>query len=418
MKDYLINIFHSEQDGGYIADIPDLKDCYGFGHTPAEALAAVEIAKEKWLKDAAADEIPDPHYLPEIYASNYASKKAFINTNPLPAKTVSADQRSYDDDLKYIAEKVARHQCILFLGSAIHAPPPPDLSQYDYPKEKAPPIGIELSKLLAEKSEYKSPDWWNLQRVAQHFEFKTKSRFRLVEEIGNAIHTDREPSPMLRLLADLEFPIVVTTNYDRLYEQAVEQRNQTKKSSGSQAENSSSTPAEPPPTSDGEQSSDSPFQLSIYSPNLEKKHETVDCPRNPDFQKPFILKIHGDLSRPESIVITDEDYIQFVLRMSDKPPNHPFGTNLLRYLVTWPTLFIGYSLMDYNLRLLFKTLRWKLDAAQIPPSYSVDKKPDELIRDVWESQRRYVSFIVLNLWDFIPKLHSLVPTPVSTPAKE
>jgi hypothetical protein len=39
MKDYHINIFYSEEDGGYIADIPDLKACSAFGETPAEALA-------------------------------------------------------------------------------------------------------------------------------------------------------------------------------------------------------------------------------------------------------------------------------------------------------------------------------------------------------------------------------------------
>ncbi|HID05850.1 MAG TPA: type III-A CRISPR-associated RAMP protein Csm3 [Armatimonadetes bacterium] len=34
MKDYHINIFYSEEDGGYIADIPDLKACSAFGETP------------------------------------------------------------------------------------------------------------------------------------------------------------------------------------------------------------------------------------------------------------------------------------------------------------------------------------------------------------------------------------------------
>ena len=34
MKDYHINIFYSEEDKGYIADIPDLKNCSAFGHTP------------------------------------------------------------------------------------------------------------------------------------------------------------------------------------------------------------------------------------------------------------------------------------------------------------------------------------------------------------------------------------------------
>ena len=35
------------------------------------------------------------------------------------------------------------------------------------------------------------------------------------------------------------------------------------------------------------------------------------------------------------------------------------------YLTDWTTLFVGYSLLDYNLRLLFKTLRWKIDSANL-----------------------------------------------------
>ena len=34
MNDYHINVFYSEEDGGYIADIPDLKQCSAFGETP------------------------------------------------------------------------------------------------------------------------------------------------------------------------------------------------------------------------------------------------------------------------------------------------------------------------------------------------------------------------------------------------
>ena len=49
MKDYHINIFYSDEDEGYIADIPDLECCSAFGHTPEEALAELEKAKEAWL---------------------------------------------------------------------------------------------------------------------------------------------------------------------------------------------------------------------------------------------------------------------------------------------------------------------------------------------------------------------------------
>ena len=44
MKDYHINIFYSDDDDGYIADIPDLEACSAFGKTPDEALREVEIA--------------------------------------------------------------------------------------------------------------------------------------------------------------------------------------------------------------------------------------------------------------------------------------------------------------------------------------------------------------------------------------
>jgi predicted RNase H-like HicB family nuclease len=69
VTDYHINIFYSDEDGGYIADIPDLRACSAFGATPEEALAEVEKAKAAWL--AAAREtgkpVPPPRYRPAIY---------------------------------------------------------------------------------------------------------------------------------------------------------------------------------------------------------------------------------------------------------------------------------------------------------------------------------------------------------------
>jgi len=69
MTDYHINIFFSEEDAGYIADIPDLEACSAFGETPSAALAELEIAKAAWLEAAAANgkSIPPPRYRPAIY---------------------------------------------------------------------------------------------------------------------------------------------------------------------------------------------------------------------------------------------------------------------------------------------------------------------------------------------------------------
>jgi predicted RNase H-like HicB family nuclease len=69
MKDYHINIFYSEQDGGYIADIPDLEACSAFGKTPAEALRQAQFARKAWMAAARAEgkPIPKPRYRPAIY---------------------------------------------------------------------------------------------------------------------------------------------------------------------------------------------------------------------------------------------------------------------------------------------------------------------------------------------------------------
>ena len=72
MSDYHISIFYSEEDAGYIADIPDLEACSAFGATPEEALAEVEKAKAAWLAAArdAGKPIPPPRYLPAIYQTS------------------------------------------------------------------------------------------------------------------------------------------------------------------------------------------------------------------------------------------------------------------------------------------------------------------------------------------------------------
>ncbi len=69
MRDYHINIFYSDEDEGYIADIPDLKNCSAFGSTHQEALTQVLIARRLWLEEAKKSniKIPEPQYRPMIY---------------------------------------------------------------------------------------------------------------------------------------------------------------------------------------------------------------------------------------------------------------------------------------------------------------------------------------------------------------
>jgi len=280
-----------------------------------------------------------------------------------------------DEVVGLIADAVGKQKCILFLGAGVHAPPP-DQSGFEYPAEQRPPIGAALSKDLAVgcnfSGRFPREDPSNLQRVALCYEI-ARSRHELVEAVVNAVQAGKRPSPMLRALAELGFPLVITTNYDQLFENALIVANKQPR-------------------------------VEVYTPNVEV---TTDY-RDPTAESPVVFKIHGDIQRPETIVITDEDYIQFVLRMSSKDPYDPVPLTLKYYLTGWTTLFVGYSLLDYNLRLLFKTLRWKIDSASVPVMYSVDYQPDPLIVDVWHNQRRYVKFIAQDVWAFVPKLYEHV----------
>ena len=69
MSDYHINVFYSDDDRCYVADIPDLKFCSAFGATPEEAVREVLEAKSAWLEVARQRRklISKPRYRPAIY---------------------------------------------------------------------------------------------------------------------------------------------------------------------------------------------------------------------------------------------------------------------------------------------------------------------------------------------------------------
>ena len=49
---YPSEVFWSDEDEAWVADVPDLPYCSAIGDTPHEAVAEVEIAAEAWLAAA------------------------------------------------------------------------------------------------------------------------------------------------------------------------------------------------------------------------------------------------------------------------------------------------------------------------------------------------------------------------------
>jgi len=280
--------------------------------------------------------------------------------------------------LKELIECIKKGECILFLGAGVHAPPPPG-SNYLYPVEQRPLLGSELSKKLAEldySKEFPDDLCLDLQRVSLFIETKEGlGRKTLVDYLDKYLRTDKKPSPALNMLASIPFNIFVTTNYDLLLESALSKYDKV------------------------------PDRI-IYNPY--QNTPTPDVTEDPTEKRPLLFKMHGDLGQRDSIVITDEDYITFVQRMSDKDSLHPVPQTVRYRMLKWPTLFLGYSLHDYNLRLLFRILRWRVDKANFPTSFSVDRKPDPLIKIVYQDTERIISFLAKDLWVFVPWLYKQI----------
>ncbi len=289
----------------------------------------------------------------------------------------SADAQLSEQSTAYrlLVEHVAEGRCILFVGAGAHYAPPKG-SPFEYPLEQRPPLGRDLAERLAAECDFHevcpNDESSNLQRVSLCYETQV-SRAQLIEYIREAVDDNTRPSAALRALAELPFSLVITTNYDTLFERALRRADKE------------------------------PF-VGAYDPEGDVPTRDYPQGRDPQAARPFVFKVHGDVNTPESIVVTDEDYIGFVLRMSAAGQFHPIPQTFRYQFARWPTLFVGYSLMDYNLRLLFRTLRWKVDAAQHPDSYSVDVRPDPLIRHVWQRTQGF-RFIAEDVWDFVPNLY-------------
>lgn len=279
------------------------------------------------------------------------------------------------EELQYIAEKIRRSECVLFLGPGIYVPPPQS-SKYKYQDKFNLPLGAEVARFLAERSryreEYPNGSENDLQQVAQHFELKF-SRLSLIDNLRSIIQPG-EPSALIRALARLPFSVIINTNFDNRLEQALIQEGKTP-------------------------------QVIVYDPD--KHHKTPEV-RDESPQQPVVLKLHGDLEQPESVVITQEDLIQFFLRMTDRMPYNPIPSEVQYSFLKFTSLQMGYSLRDFGRRLLLKSLSWGHDRTQMPPIYTIDSNPDPLLSEIWQNQRRLVTFIQQDLWTFMPELYRTV----------
>ena len=295
--------------------------------------------------------------------------------DPLPPASAAATA------LQQVADAVRTGECTLFLGAGVHSLPPSG-SPYTYPDADAPPRGADLATALAAQCGVDASvlgDLTDLRRIALYYERVAHDRGRLIRALFAEVQENRKPSPMLRALAELPFRYVITTNYDNLFERALIQAGKDP-------------------------------EVSVYT--VARRHPKPPS-RAVGTGRPFVLKIHGDFAAEgagpddQSVVITEEDYITFVLRMRDADELNPVPLAIRAQLARNPTLFVGYSLNDYNLRILFRALRYSGDWGGLPSSFSVDPRPNPIIRKLLTTEYQIV-FVAEDLWSFVPGLYEAV----------
>jgi hypothetical protein len=258
---------------------------------------------------------------------------------------------------------------------------------------------VELSRFLAQEASFPSQDprdMDDLAKVASYYAIVSGRRL-LRERLHEVLNYEFTFGPLHAFLASVPAPLlIVSTNYDTLIEQAFHAVNK-------------------------------PYDLIIH-PSERKdianavwwwRHgtpEPIVVPPNEldiDLDRTTVIyKMHGTIQREtdkwDSFVITEEDYVDFLSRMTT---NAAVPSLFYEYFRTRSFLFLGYSLRDWNLRVVLRNLDRYLgrkrggsddDEEELLPSWSIQLRPSELERKLWE--KRNVNIFDMMLDDFVAKM--------------
>jgi hypothetical protein len=267
------------------------------------------------------------------------------------------------------------------------------------------PSGGELSTYLAENFGYPGRDMSDLVRVSQFIAVVTGSG-PLYEELHSLFNVDYPPTPLHQLLAALpallrekgylpHYQLIGTTNYDDLIERAFQAAGQ-------------------------------PFDLVSYIAEGEHRGKFMHWPPEGEprliekpneyhglvlDQRPVILKIHGTADRAnaerDSFVITEDHYIDYLTRtdLSNLVP-----VTLAAKLRRSHFLFLGYSLRDWNLRVILHRI-WG-EQKLTYKSWAIQLNPEPIDQEFW--RKRDVDILNVPLEEYASglseRLQSLPPT--------
>jgi NAD-dependent SIR2 family protein deacetylase len=312
------------------------------------------------------------------------------------------DQSHY----RLVANEILDGRVIPFLGAGIN------LADREDPKKWTPPAlpsGGELAEYLAERGEYPDGEARDLVRVSQ-FMGAVLGPLRLYGALHDIFAADYGPNIVHQFLARLPAVLrargkkqllVITTNYDDTLERALDVRGEDYDVVYYEAKR-------------GDENWGKLFHRRARSDTCKRIKRPNDYRDLDPETRPVVLKIHGAVNRKEpsadSYVITEDDYIDYLSH------NQVSKLALLTArLMNSHCLFLGYSLQDWNLRVILnqiwgeRRLPAKSWAVQMPDPRRSQMSID-VERELWDDRGK-VALMFEPLSDYIAKLDALIPEP-------
>jgi hypothetical protein len=266
-----------------------------------------------------------------------------------------------DEDWNDLLEPIASKNCTPFIGAGASA--------------GTLPTGGAIARRWAKEYSYPLTDASDLARVAQFLALRRHDMFpktTLIKEFAKVNPPDfTKPDEPHAVLADLELPIYITTNYDPFMTRAIESRNR-------------------------------PVEREICRWN---RHPAVigkpcifDKEYDPSPAKPLVFHLHGTLELPQSMVLTESDYLDFLITLSQDQTNQNLLPAAIRKaLAGTALLFMGYSLSDWDLRVLLRGLIGSLGANLQYKCIAVQLPPSDLSNEMVDEGRRYLDLYFPHL---------------------
>lgn len=218
-----------------------------------------------------------------------------------------------------LVERVQEGNCTPFLGAGAVAP--------------VLPLGSEIALGWALAYGYPLEDSHDLARVSQYLSVHREDAMWPKEQIakklrGMPLPDVGHPPEVHAVLARLPLAVYITTNYDLSMFEALRAAGKDPQIEICRWNNSPAVEAEP-----------SPFTDVNYKPTP---------------ARPVVFHLHGHVGLPESIVLTEDDYLDFLVTVTRDPNLLPHFVK--RALSANSLMFVGYRLADWDFRVVHRGL--------------------------------------------------------------